>query len=418
MKEIVVIGAGPAGLFSAISASKAGGRVTLLEKMDRPARKLMITGKGRCNLTNTVEMQDFIENIPGNGVFLYSSLNKFNNYMLIEFFESIGIATKTERGGRVFPKSDSAVHTANALIDFAKRQNVKIVCNSECGKIIADNGSIKSVMTKDGRVFNCDSVVLSTGGMSYPRTGSTGDGYRIAKDMGHTIVPPKPSLVPMNVKEKWAADLQGLSLKNSAVKVFDKNQKLLYEDFGEMIFTHFGVSGPMIISASRHLLNIFYSKNGNKEAKLSIDFKPALTYEKLDERIQRDFMKYSNRQYKNSLDDLLPKKLIPVVIRLTGIDPEKPVNQISKIERRNIVELLKKFELTLTGFRPIEEAIITAGGININEINPSTMESKKVKGLYFAGEIIDVDGYTGGFNLQIAFSTGYVAGLNSVKCKR
>lgn len=419
MKNVIIAGGGPAGLFAGLFASKNGAGVTILEKMDRPARKLMITGKGRCNLTNTAELQEFIENIPGNGVFLYSALSKFDNQRLIKLLNDMGIATKAERGGRVFPQSDSAVDAANNLIKYVKKEKVEIVCNAECNKLITENNSVRAVKLKDGRVFECDSFVLATGGISYPKTGSTGDGYRIAQDVGHTIVEPKPSLVPLIIREKWVAELMGLSLKNVSIRMVYKEKKVLFEDFGEMLFTHFGVSGPIIISSSRHLLDIFYSKGKKQEIgddlKLYIDFKPALSAEKLDERIQRDFQKYSNKQFKNSLDDLLPKKLIPIIVKLSKINPEKMVNQISKAERIKLVEILKKFELTITGFRPIDEAIITAGGISINEINPSTMESKIIKGLYFAGEIIDVDGYTGGFNLQIAFSTGYVAGINCAK---
>ena len=418
MKKVVIAGGGPAGLFAGIFAAQNGADVTILEKMDRPAKKLMITGKGRCNLTNNIELQDFIESIPGNGVFLYSALHKFDNQKLIEFLRSIGIDTKVERGGRIFPETDSAVAVANAIINYAKKEKIEIVCNAECERLIIENSIVQAVQLKDGRVFKCDSFVLATGGVSYPKTGSTGDGYRIARESGHAIIEPKPSLVPLTTKEKWIADLMGLSLKNVSIKLVYKKEKILYEDFGEMLFTHFGVSGPIIISSSRHLLDLFYCKGKKKDIsddlKLLIDYKPALSAEKLDERIQRDFIKYSNKQYRNSLDDLLPQKLIPVVVKLSEINPEKMVNQISKAERLRLVNLLKKFELTITGFRPIDEAIVTAGGISINEINPSTMESKLVKGLFFAGEIIDVDGYTGGFNLQIAFSTGYVAGISCI----
>jgi len=418
MKKVVIAGGGPAGLFAGIFAAQNGADVTILEKMDRPAKKLMITGKGRCNLTNIAELQDFIESIPGNGAFLYSALHKFDNQKLIEFLSSIGINTKVERGGRIFPESDSAVVTANAIINYAKKEKIEIVCNAECEKLIIEDSIVKAVRLKDGRVIKCDSFVLATGGVSYPKTGSTGDGYTIARESGHNIIEPKPSLVPLTTKEKWIADLMGLSLKNVSIKLVYKKERILYEDFGEMLFTHFGVSGPIIISSSRHLLDLFYSKGKKKDIsdnlKLLIDYKPALSPEKLDERIQRDFIKYSNKQYKNSLDDLLPQKLIPIIVRLSEINPEKMVNQISKAERLRLVSLLKQFELTVTGFRPIDEAIVTAGGICTNEINPSTMESKLVKGLFFAGEIIDVDGYTGGFNLQIAFSTGYAAGISCV----
>lgn len=416
MNKVVVVGAGPAGLFAALQASQRGADVTLVEKKERPARKLLITGKGRCNLTNNADIQDFIENIPGNGEFLYSAFYRFDNNQLIEFFNNLGVKTKVERGGRVFPDSDRAVEIVDALVRQVKKSGVEIICGAEADNLIIKDKCIKGIRLRDKTELLCDSVILAAGGKSYPATGSTGDGYRMAKEAGHRIIDPKPSLVPLVAGEEWVKELQGLSLKNVSIKIMNKGKKQLYEDFGEMLFTHFGVSGPIIISSSRHLLNTFF-KDGKAvdtgdDVKLFIDLKPALSYEKLDERIQRDFAKYSRKLFKNGLDDLLPGKLIPIIIDLCGISPEKPVNQITKAERTNLVNTLKKMEITIKGFRPIEEAIVTAGGVDTDEINPSTMESKLIKGLFFAGEIIDVDGYTGGFNLQIAFSTGYLAGQN------
>jgi predicted Rossmann fold flavoprotein len=417
MKKVIVIGGGPAGLFAGIWAAKNGASVTILEKKERPARKLMITGKGRCNLTNNADVSELIENVPGNGVFLYSAFYSFTNEQLVEFFNKIGVKTKLERGGRIFPESDKAVEIVDALVSEAKRNNVEIMCFSEVDQIIAEDQRVKGIKLKDKREFLCDAVILATGGMSYPLTGSTGDGYKMAQKLGHTIVPSKPSLVPLETKEKWVKDVMGLSLKNVGIRINHKGKKVLYEDFGEMLFTHFGVSGPMIISSSRHLLDVFYDGDKKKDVgddvTLLIDLKPALSIEKLDDRVQRDFIKHTNKQFKNSLIDLLPSKLIPAVIKLTGIDEDKMANQITRAERMRLVEVLKNLPLTIKGFRPIEEAIVTAGGVNIDEINPSTMESKIIKGLFFAGEIIDVDAYTGGFNLQIAFSTGYVAGVNT-----
>ena len=418
MKQVIVIGGGPAGLFAAIQASQNGCKVKVLEKKDRPARKLLITGKGRCNLTNQADIQDLIENVPGNGNFLYGAFYRYTNQQLVEFFNNLGVKTKVERGGRIFPESDKAIEIVDALVNHVKNCGIEIICNAEVDEITIEDAKVKGVRLKDKRIYSCNSLILATGGMSYPATGSTGDGYKMAIRVGHTIVTPKPSLVPLETKEQWVKELQGLSLKNVAIKVLYRNKKVLYEDFGEMIFTHFGVSGPIIISSSRHLLDTFYS-NGkvkviNDDLKLFIDLKPALVSEKLDDRMQRDFIKYSNKQFKNALTDLLPSKLIPVVIRISEISTDKLVNQITKVERNNLVQILKKFELTIKGFRPIEEAIVTAGGISTDEINPSTMESKLIKGLFFAGEIVDVDAYTGGYNLQIAFSTGYLAGISCV----
>ncbi len=407
INKVIVVGGGPAGIMAAGIAAQNGNEVVLLEKNERLGKKLLISGKGRCNITNDAEIEELIQNTPGNGNFLYSAFYTFSNQDLIAFFNALGLETKIERGGRVFPVSDSSRDVLHALQLFLNKNNVKVVTEAPVKRIIAENGKIVGVERMNGSIMEADSVILAVGGMSYPGTGSTGDGYEMAQKLGHTITPLKPSLVPLVTQEEWIKELQGLSLKNISVSFKNSNGKEIYNDFGEMLFTHFGVSGPVILSASRHLLSYDF-----KNIKLIIDLKPALSEEKLDERIQRDFEKYSRKQFKNSLDDLLPQKLIPVVIRLSEIVPEKPVHQVKKEERRRLVQLLKGLETTITGARPIKEAIVTAGGVKTNEINPSTMESKKVKGLFFAGEIIDVDAYTGGFNLTIAFSTGYLAGLN------
>lgn len=405
--KVIVIGGGPAGIMAAGIAAQKGNEVVLLEKNERLGKKLLISGKGRCNITNDTDIEGLIEHTPGNGNFLYSAFYTFSNQDVITFFNELGVETKVERGGRVFPTSDSSKDVMHALQIFLTKNNVKVITEAPVKKILTEKGKVTGVERVNGSVMEADSVILAVGGMSYPGTGSTGDGYEMAKKLGHTITPLKPSLVPLLTKENWIKDLQGLSLKNISVSFKNNNGKELYNDFGEMIFTHFGVSGPVILSASRHLLPYDF-----KDVKLSIDLKPGLSEEKLDERIQRDFDKYSRKQFKNSLDDLLPQKLIPVIIRLTKIDPEKAVHQITKEERKKLVELLKGLETSIVGARPIKEAIVTAGGIKTNEINPSTMESKKVKGLFFAGEIIDIDAYTGGFNLTIAFSTGYLAGIS------
>lgn len=406
-KKVIVIGGGPAGIIAAGIAASRGSDAVLLEKNERLGKKLLISGKGRCNITNDTDIEGLIENTPGNGNFLYSAFYAFSNRDLIDFFNGLGLETKIERGGRIFPVSDSSKDVMHALMKFLNNNNVKIYTDSAVKELITENGRITGVEKTNGSVLKADSVILASGGMTYPGTGSTGDGYSMAKKMGHTVTPLKPSLVPLIARESWIKDLQGLSLKNISVTFRNSKGKEIYNDFGEMIFTHFGVSGPVILSASRHLLPYDF-----KDIRLSIDLKPALSEEKLDERIQRDFEKYSRKQFKNSLEELLPQKLIPVIIELSEIDQYKPVHQITKEERKRIVALLKRLETEIVGARPIKEAIVTAGGIKISEINPSTMESKKVKGLYFAGEIIDVDAYTGGFNLTIAFSTGYLAGMN------
>ena len=404
-KRVAVIGGGPAGMMAAGRAGERRLNVTVFEKNNILCKKLLITGKGRCNITNNIDIQGLIDNVPGNGSFLYSSFYTFSNKDIIDFFERNGLKTKVERGERVFPVSDNANDVANVLINYAINNNVKIASNSGIKEIITEKGIIRGLLFNNGEIFECDSIILATGGVSYPRTGSTGDGYFIAKHLGHTIITPKPSLVPLVIQEEWIKELQGLSLKNVSVMFKDNKDKKLYTDFGEMLFTHFGVSGPVILSGSRHIIN--YNEN---ECKLLIDLKPALCEEKLYNRVGRDFELNSRKMFKNSLDSLLPQKLIPVIIKLSNIPPEKFVNQITREEKRRLVLLLKNFKLTVKEARPISEAIITSGGISTDEIDPSTMESKIIKGLFFAGEIIDVDGYTGGYNLTIAFSTGYIAG--------
>ena len=405
MSKVVVIGAGPAGMMAAGIAAKSGNEVILLDKNDKLGKKLFITGKGRCNVTNASDIEDFIENVPGNGHFLYSAFYTFTNQNLIEFLNELGLQTKVERGNRVFPESDRASDVIDALEKFIKMQKVRVKLRSEARKIYKDNDQFIIEINK-GDAIKCDKLIIATGGCTYQATGSTGDGYRFAKDFGHTIVEPKPSLVPLVTKEDWVKGLQDLNLKNVCVTLM-KNEKKIYEDFGELLFTHYGVSGPVVLSSSRHLVDVDLSK---EDVRLIIDLKPALSFEKLDDRIVRDFQKFANKNFINSLDELLPKKMIPVIIDLSRINQEKKVNQITKEERQSLVKLMKNLTITIQKTRPINEGIITAGGVSTDEINPSTMESKLVGGLYFAGEIIDVDGYTGGFNLQIAFSTGYVAG--------
>lgn len=423
--KIVIIGGGPAGMMAAISAKETNpdAEVLILEKMERLGRKLLITGKGRCNITSGLDISDFVKNVPGNGMFMYSAFNKYTNNDIIEFMENQGVKVKEERGHRIFPVSDKSQDVLDAFVQKLKQLQVKIKTNAQVTKIdVNDNNEVKAVIVnyKDSnkeQYIEADKIILATGGKSYPNTGSTGEGYKLANELGHTITEIKPSLVPMETYEKDVCkNLQGLSLRNVSIRFVDSsNNKNIYEDFGEMIFTHFGVSGPTILSGSAHLLRYKNSEEllKTKKIKLIIDLKPALSIEKLDLRIRKDFEEFKNKQFQNSLDKLLPKKMIQEIISLSKIEPLKRVNEITKEERLNLVKLLKNFELTFKDFRGIDDAIITAGGINIKEINPSTMESKLIKNLYFAGEIIDVDAYTGGFNLQIAYSTGYVAGGNA-----
>lgn len=415
--KIIVIGGGPAGIFAAIGAAQNGNEISVLEKMNGCGKKLLITGKGRCNITSNLDMSEFIKNIPGNGRFLYSAFSNFTNQDIIALLKKHGVMVKDERGNRVFPVSDKAEDVLYALLEEIKKQNIRLQTNTEVTNIVTRNDSVIGLKTKQGDFIPADRVILATGGKSYPTTGSTGDGYLIAKEVGHTITEIRPSLVPLVVKEVvLCKELQGLSLKNVGIKFINKeNDKIIYEDFGEMLFTHYGVSGPTILSASAHLLRIKNADRLLKEGKiiLSIDLKPALSEEKLDIRMRKDFEEIKNKQFSNSLDDLLPKKMIEPMIQLSAINSNKKVNEITKQERQKLVQLLKNFKITIRGFRDISEAIITAGGIDTKEISSSTMESKIVQGLYFAGEVIDVDAYTGGFNLQIAYSTGYTAGINA-----
>ena len=408
MKRVVIIGAGASGMMAAKVAGDRGYKVTVLEKQKRCGQKLLITGKGRCNITNNCEIEELIENVPTNGKFLYSAFYTFTNDQVIDMFNDLGVETKTERGKRVFPVSDKAVDVVRALErQMNSNKNVEVLLNSKVDKIIAEDGAVKKVVLSDKREIECDSVIVATGGVSYPKTGSTGDGYRFAKNLGHTIITPKPSLIGLEVMEDYVADLAKLSLRNVSIEVYNSKNKKIYDDFGEMEFTKYGIDGPIIKSASCRMGDL--SKDNYK---IVLDLKPALDEEKLDKRIQKDFQKYSNKNFENSLNDLLPKQLIPTIVKLSKIDPYIKVNQISKEERKNLVHLIKHISFTVKNYRPIEEAIITSGGIKTSEINSSTMESKLVSGLFFAGEVIDVDAYTGGFNLQIAFSTAYLAAIN------
>ena len=416
--KIIVIGGGPAGMMAAIEASQNGNQVILLEKMKSLGRKLLITGKGRCNITSSLGMDEFIKNTPGNGKFLYSCYQNYTNQDIIQFLKEEGLEVKEERGNRIFPVTDKSQDVLKCFTKKLKEQKVDIRYDTEVTKLLIEqkdnSNKIIGVETNHGKI-QADKVILATGGKSYPLTGSTGDGYHLAKEVGHTITEIKPSLVPLETHDKETCKtLQGLSLRNVAIKLIDtETNKEIYKYFGEMLFTHFGVSGPIILSASSHLVRYkkIEEKLKNKHISLTIDLKPALVEEKLDERVLRDFQSMPNKQFKNGLDKLLPQKMIPIMIEKSGIHLNKPINAITKEERRKLVKLLKNFTVTIKEFRPIEEAIITSGGITIKEINPKTMQSKKVEGLYFAGEIIDVDSYTGGFNLQIAYSTGYTAGL-------
>lgn len=406
LKKVVVIGGGAAGMVAASTASSMGHDVTLVEKNERLGRKLLITGKGRCNITNDCDIEELIENTPTNGKFLYSAFYTFTNEQVIDMFNSLGVKTKTERGKRVFPESDKAKDVVVALEKQMKQNKVNVVLNANVKKIEQKNGKIEGVVLSNNKIIKCDSVIIATGGVSYPRTGSTGDGYKFAKSLGHTIIKPKPSLIGLETFED-VYSLNKLSLRNIAIKVIDKKGKSIYEDFGEMEFSDIGIEGPVIRSASCRMKSF-----ENETYKVIVDLKPALDEEMLDKRIQKDFKKYTNKKFENSLDDLLPKKLIPYIINLSGIDKELVVHQISRKQRKDLVNLLKNLEFNIRNYKSIDEAIITSGGVKTSEISSSTMESKLIKGLFFAGEVIDVDAYTGGFNLQIAFSTGYLAGIS------
>lgn len=410
MSHVIVVGGGAAGMFAAIAAAKNGHQVTLYEKNEKLGKKIFITGKGRCNITNAADMEELFDAVVTNSKFLYSSFYGYTNQNVIDFFEDAGVPVKIERGNRVFPISDHSSDVIRALEREMKKVGVKVCLNTEVKSVEAEKGKFNKVVLKDTTTQTADACIVATGGLSYRSTGSTGDGFRFAENVGHKVTQCFPSLVPMETKEPWICELQGLSLRNVEAKILD-GKKELYKDFGEMLFTHFGVSGPLIISASSYVGKKFMDKNGQKkELTLEIDLKPALTEEQLDQRVLRDFEENHNRQFKNAITKLFPTKLIPVMLELDGIDPEKKVNSIEKEERKQFVHLIKHFRMTLTGLRDYPEAIITKGGVNVKEIDPGTMESKLVKGLYFAGEVLDLDALTGGFNLQIAWSTGYAAG--------
>ena len=407
MKRVVIIGGGAAGLLCGYFAAVNGASALIVDKNARPGRKMMISGKGRCNLTNNCDVRRFMESVTKNAGFLYSALYFLPPQRLMELIEAQGLPLKTERGNRVFPQSDKAVDVVDAVYAMAKDAGC-VYMNAEVKSVIIENSVVAGVKTSSGDL-EADAVVVATGGASYTRTGSTGDGYRFAREAGHTVEPIRPSLVPLVTAGDTARRLMGLSLKNVALKLYEAGRdKPVFEDFGEMLFTHFGLSGPMVLSASAHM-------EQGKKYSIAIDLKPALTVEELSKRIARDFAEYPNKDYVNSLDDLLPKKLIPVIVDLSGIDPRKKVNSVTREERGRLAELLKKLEFTVTGTRPVEEAIITSGGVNVKEINPKTMESKLVSGLYFAGEVIDVDALTGGYNMHIAMATGALAGENAAK---
>lgn len=411
MANVIVIGGGAAGMMAAITAVSQGHNVTLFEKNEKLGKKLFITGKGRCNFTNAGDAEDIFNSVVTNKKFLYSAFNGFSNYDTMGFFGELGLDFKVERGNRVFPSSDHSSDVIGALSRRMKQLGVKVELNTQVDEVIANNGEFSAVKVTDAynkkRTVSADKLIIATGGNSYQSTGSTGDGYRFAKSLGHEVTPILPALVPFIVKEEWERDLQGLSLKNVNVTIYD-DKKIVYSDFGEMLFTHFGVSGPTVLSASSYAAKIIK----NRPLKLVIDLKPALDEQQLDERILRDFEEFKNKSFKNSLDKLLPKKLIPVIVELSKIEPDKKIHDITKQERMTIVKLIKNLTLTLTGLRGFNEAIITQGGVSVKQINPTTMESKLVKNVYFAGEVIDVDAVTGGFNLQIAWSTAYAAGTH------
>ena len=409
MKRVVVIGGGAAGLMAAVIAGREGAKVTLLEKMNYVGKKMGITGKGRCNITNACDMSDFIKNTPGNGKFLYGAYERFTNEDLLQLLHDAGLETKVERGGRVFPASDSALDVRNTFMKLMKHYGVDVHLEEPVKKLLVDDGVVTGVVT-DKETYHADAVVIATGGKSYPATGSTGDGYILAAQVGHKITDIRPSLVPIVTEESWVKDLMGLSLRNVELSVVAKN-KVQAKMFGEMMFTHFGITGPIVLSLSHTVGKLMRKKNIGTIG-LDINLKPALSPETLDKRLQKDFDLYSKKQLINGMKDLLPSRLIPLIIELAGIDPQKPINQISKEERQQIGYMLQHMPLTVKGLRPVEEAIVTAGGISLKEFNPKTMESKLVKGLYGAGEVLDIDAFPGGYNLQAAFSTGYVAAMH------
>ncbi len=407
MSKVIVIGGGPAGMMAAYAASCQGHAVTVLEQNEKLGKKLFITGKGRCNITNAGDMDNLFANVMSNRKFLYSAFYTFDNEQVLSFFENQGLRTKVERGNRVFPLSDHSSDVIAALNRALKSQNVDIRLHTKVQSLLIRDEAACGVVLSDGKTVEADDVIVATGGISYPSTGSTGDGYRMAEESGHALVECTPSLVPFETKEDWVKDLQGLSLRNVTVSIYHGKKKL-YEDFGEMLFTHFGVSGPLVLSASGMIKPVQFKQ----ELCMYIDLKPALDAEQLDKRILREFDAAMNKQFKNVIGSLMPAKMIPVVIRLSGIDPDKKVNEVSREERQHLVQLLKRLPLTINGLRGWNEAIITKGGVSVKDINPSTMESKKVSHLFFCGEVLDLDALTGGYNLQIAWSTGYLAGIS------
>lgn len=411
MSKVIVIGGGPAGMMAAYAAAESGHTVTLLEQNEKLGKKLFITGKGRCNLTNASDMEQLFANVVSNRKFLYSAFYSYDNEQVISFFESHGMPTKTERGNRVFPVSDHSSDVIAALSAALRGQHVEVLLHTKVKRLLLEEREeekgVTGVELADHTKMHADAVIVATGGISYPSTGATGDGYRMAEESGHKMVSPTPALVPMETKEPWVRDLQGLSLRNVRMSV-TRGKKKLYEDFGEMLFTHFGVSGPLVLSAS----GCIPAKAFDQELSMTIDLKPALDVEQLDHRILREFDEMKNKQFKNSLGHLLPAKMIPIMIALSGIDPDTKVNEISREQRQNLLHLFKNMPLTITGLRDFKEAIITKGGVSVKDINPSTMESKLVQGLYFCGEVLDLDALTGGYNLQIAWSTGHLAGIS------
>ena len=405
MSKIIVIGGGPAGMFATITAAEKGHKVVLIEKNEKLGKKLFITGKGRCNITNASDIDVLFQNVMSNRKFLYSAFYGYDNEQVIRFFESHGLPVKTERGNRVFPQSDHSSDVIACLTKVLRQLKVEILLHTEVGEIIDGEDGAGGVILSDQTKLLADAVIVATGGVSYPQTGSTGDGYRFAAQTGHQIITPVPALVPFEIKESWVKELQGLSLKNTAIRIYS-GKKMIYDDFGEMLFTHFGVSGPMILSASASIKPTYFEN----DLQLVIDLKPALDTEQLDKRVLREFEDAKNKQFKNSIHKLFPAKMIPVIIELSGIHPDKKVNEISKEERTAFVHLIKTLPMTITGVRDFKEAIITKGGVSVKDVDPSTMESKKCRHLYFCGEVLDLDAMTGGYNLQIAWSTGHLAG--------
>ena len=408
MSNVIVVGGGAAGMMAAVFAARNGQNVQLLEKNEKLGKKLFITGKGRCNITNAADIEDLFTAVISNPKFLYSGFYSFTNQQVIDFFEELGVKTKIERGERVFPVSDHSSDVIAAFSRELKLLGVSVSLHTEVRELLCEQDKVCGVLLTNGKKMKADAVIVATGGISYPSTGSTGDGYRFAKETGHRVTELLPSLVPMEVRQWYAKELQGLSLRNIEIRITDGKKKL-YEEFGEMLFTHYGVTGPVILSAS----SVVGKTLRKKELTLHIDLKPALSEEQLDKRILREFDANHNKQYKNSIDSLFPAKLKPIMIELSEIEPEKKVNEITKEERQRLVHLIKDFTMTLTGLRGYNEAIITKGGVSVKEVDPGTMESKKMKGLYFAGEVLDLDAMTGGYNLQIAWSTGYLAGINA-----